>query len=90
MILIINLGARLSENTEHMWWEVDFLQWTKIIGVKTQSRADEFELVQTYTVSYGGDRKKFAHVKENNQIKVRNINTFTDIEGIATKTVFLL
>ena len=56
-----------------MWFEVDFLKWTKIIRIKTQGRADNFELVQTYTVSYGADRNNFAHVKENGQIKVRKI-----------------
>lgn len=55
-----------------MWFQVDFLKWTKIIGIKTQGRADNYELVQTYTVSYSGDRNNFVHVKENNQIKVRN------------------
>ena len=76
-----------------MWFEVDFLKWTKIIGIKTQGRADNFELVQTYTVSYGADRNNFAHVKENNQIKVRKIMinhcNFINI-ATTTKMTFVL
>lgn len=59
-----------------MWFEVDFLKHTKIIGIKTQGHAVNFEVIQTYTVSYSSDRINFAHVKENNQIKVRNVMAY--------------
>ena len=76
--MVFDLGAMLSKDDDNMWFEVDFLKLTKIIGIKTQGRADYFEVVQTYTVSYSFDRNNFAHVQENNQIKVRNIFIFVN------------
>ena len=67
---MIILGARLDDDDADMYFEVDFLEWTKIIGLKTQGAADVYEVIQTFTLAYGADSRNIKHFEEYGQRKV--------------------
>ena len=73
MMIIIILGARLAVEDLDMYFEVDFIKWTKIIGLKTQGSADVYEVVQTFTVAYSSDGSSFAQFQENGESKVGGV-----------------
>ena len=53
-----------------MWFQVDFRKWTKITGIKIQGAADEFDVIQTFSVSYSSDGIQFQDFTEYDQVKV--------------------
>jgi hypothetical protein len=74
IIIFVTLGTRFTAGPDgEMWFEIDFIKWTKIIGITIQGAAGVFDVIQTFTVAYSSDRNNFVHYKEYDQIKVRCI-----------------
>lgn len=62
------------------WFQVDFGRWTKVTGISTQGRQDDFNWVTKYRVSYSYDGIFFRDYKENGEVaKVLHVwcNIFT-------------
>ena len=66
------IGAKLAnaDNYTAKWFEVDFLKWTKVTGLKTQGHADNNEFIEQFNIHYSTDGINFGIFKEHGNIKV--------------------
>ena len=69
LCLIGSKFANAETYTEE-WFQVDFLKWTKVTGIKTQGHADNDEYIMLFQVAYSTDGINFSKHKEHGNIKV--------------------
>ena len=61
----------VRSNRVGQWFQVNFVELTRVKGVATQGRQNANQWVRSYTVSYSVDEMNFSPYKENRRVKVR-------------------
>ena len=61
----------VRSNRVGQWFQVNFVELTRVKGVATQGRQNANQWVKSYTVSYSVDEMNFSPYKENRRVKVR-------------------
>ena len=63
-------GWSAAVKNAHQWFQVDFVNWTRVSGISTQGKTAHAQWVKTYRVSYSYDGLLYAYYKEGPDAKV--------------------